>query len=206
LLRPAFIRSVTNSCRPSAGLGLPVWPVYPRSRRAPAPSYARAIKTIREEDANETSPPKAISAPDRGRGRAAGGLTFRLRASLSDAARADHRPTRSRRRILPPCRSTRYLSVTQVGWNARQRAAQSTLKRAAVQPKIDLHREPCVLDCIVQIASPSEFDVAADPNWLAHLPPPAPPGLRGVGSKPREALHKFPPAGETRLCRALRNG
>src|SRR5215211_6578666 len=38
------------------------------------------------------------------------------------------------------------LGVTQVGWSARQRAAQSMLKRAAVQPKIDLHREPGVLD------------------------------------------------------------
>jgi len=54
------------------------------------------------------------------------------------------------------------LSVTQVGWSARQRAAQSTLKRAAVQPKIDLHREPGILDRVVQIASPSELDVAAD--------------------------------------------
>jgi hypothetical protein len=52
--------------------------------------------------------------------------------------------------------------VTQVGWHARKRAAQSTLKRAAVQPKIDLHREPCVLDRVVQIANPSELDVAAD--------------------------------------------
>jgi len=36
------------------------------------------------------------------------------------------------------------------------------LKRAAVQPKIDLHREPGVLDRIVQIASTGELDVAAD--------------------------------------------
>jgi hypothetical protein len=54
------------------------------------------------------------------------------------------------------------LSVTQVGWSARQRAAQSTLKRAAVQPKIDLHCEPGILDRVVQIASTSELDVAAD--------------------------------------------
>jgi hypothetical protein len=54
------------------------------------------------------------------------------------------------------------LRVTQVGWSARQRAAQSTLKRAAVQPKIDLHREPGVLDRVVQIARASELDVAAD--------------------------------------------
>ena len=52
--------------------------------------------------------------------------------------------------------------VTQVGWSARKRAAQSTLKRAAVQPKVDLHREPGVLDRAVQIASTSELDVAAD--------------------------------------------
>jgi hypothetical protein len=54
------------------------------------------------------------------------------------------------------------LSVTEVGWSARERAAQSTLKRAAVQPKVDLHREPGVLDRAVQIASTSELDVAAD--------------------------------------------
>src|SRR5947209_12272503 len=54
------------------------------------------------------------------------------------------------------------LSVTEVGWTARERAARSTLKRAAVQPKIDLHREPGVLDRVVQIASASELDVAAD--------------------------------------------
>ena len=52
--------------------------------------------------------------------------------------------------------------VTEVGWSARKRAAQSTLKRAAVQPEIDLHCEPGVLDRVVQIASPSELDVAAD--------------------------------------------
>src|SRR5947209_10465036 len=54
------------------------------------------------------------------------------------------------------------LNVTQVGWSARERATQSTLKRAAVQPKIDLHREPGVLDRVVQIARASEVDVAAD--------------------------------------------
>src|SRR5215218_9755931 len=54
------------------------------------------------------------------------------------------------------------LSVTQVGWSARERAAQSSLKRAAVQPKVDLHREPGVLDRVVQIASTRELDVAAD--------------------------------------------
>ena len=53
-------------------------------------------------------------------------------------------------------------SVTQVGWSARKRAAQSTLERAAVQPKINLHREPGVLDRVVQIASTSELDMAAD--------------------------------------------
>ena len=52
--------------------------------------------------------------------------------------------------------------VTQVGWDARKRAAQSTLKRAAVQPKIELHREPGILDGVVQIAGPSELDVLAD--------------------------------------------
>ena len=52
--------------------------------------------------------------------------------------------------------------MTQVGWSARERATQSTLKRAAVQPKIDLHCEPGVLDRVVQIASTSELDVAAD--------------------------------------------
>ena len=54
------------------------------------------------------------------------------------------------------------LSVTQVRWTARERAAQPSLKRAAVQPKVDLHREPGVLDRVVQIASTSELDVAAD--------------------------------------------
>src|SRR2546430_9369751 len=54
------------------------------------------------------------------------------------------------------------LNVTQVGWSARERATQSTLKRAAVQPKVDLHREPGVLDRVVQIASTSELDVAAN--------------------------------------------
>ena len=51
---------------------------------------------------------------------------------------------------------------TQVRWDARKRSAQSTLKREAVQPKIDLHREPRVLDRIMQIASTCELDVAAD--------------------------------------------
>ena len=54
------------------------------------------------------------------------------------------------------------LSVTQVRWSARERAARSSLKRAAVQPKVDLHREPGVLDRAVQIASAGELDVAAD--------------------------------------------
>jgi hypothetical protein len=31
-----------------------------------------------------------------------------------------------------------------------------------MQPKVDLHREPGVLDRVVQIASTSELDVAAD--------------------------------------------
>ena len=52
--------------------------------------------------------------------------------------------------------------VTEVGWSARKRAAQSTLKRAAVQPEVNLHREPGVLDRAVPIASTSELDVAAD--------------------------------------------
>ena len=52
--------------------------------------------------------------------------------------------------------------MTEVGWSARERAAQSTLKRAAVQPEVNLHREPGVLDRAVQIASTSELDVAAD--------------------------------------------
>ena len=43
------------------------------------------------------------------------------------------------------------LSVTEVGWSARERAAQSSLKRAAVQPKVDLHREPGVLDRIKHV-------------------------------------------------------
>ena len=43
-------------------------------------------------------------------------------------------------------------SVTEVGWSARERAAQSTLKRAAVQPKVDLHREPGILDRVVHNA------------------------------------------------------
>ena len=54
------------------------------------------------------------------------------------------------------------LSATKVGRSARQRAAQSTLKRAAVQPQVDLHREPGVFDRVVQIASTSKLDVAAD--------------------------------------------
>ena len=45
---------------------------------------------------------------------------------------------------------------------ARKRAAHSTLKRAAVQPEVNLHREPGVLDRAVPIASTSELDVAAD--------------------------------------------
>src|SRR3982075_3782910 len=54
------------------------------------------------------------------------------------------------------------LSATEVDWSARERAAQSNLKWAAVQPKVDLHREPGILDRVVQIASTSELDVAAD--------------------------------------------
>jgi hypothetical protein len=54
------------------------------------------------------------------------------------------------------------LSMTQVRWSARERAAQSSLKRAAVQPKVDLHREPSVLDRVVQIAGTSELDAATD--------------------------------------------
>jgi hypothetical protein len=54
------------------------------------------------------------------------------------------------------------LSVTEVGRRAREQAAQSTLTRTAVQPKVDLHREPGVLDRIAQIAGTSELDVAAD--------------------------------------------
>ena len=53
-------------------------------------------------------------------------------------------------------------SATEVEWSTRQRAAQSTLKWAAVQPKVDLHREPGVLDRAVQIASTGEADAAAD--------------------------------------------
>jgi hypothetical protein len=55
-----------------------------------------------------------------------------------------------------------HLSVTQVRWSARQQAAQSRLKRAAVQPQIDLHGEPGILHRVVQIARASELDVAAD--------------------------------------------
>ena len=35
-------------------------------------------------------------------------------------------------------------------------------KRAAVQPKVDLHCEPGVLDRVMQIASASELDLAAN--------------------------------------------
>jgi hypothetical protein len=52
--------------------------------------------------------------------------------------------------------------ATEVEWSTRQRAAQPTLKWAAVQPKIDLHCEPGVLDCVVQIARTGEPDAAAD--------------------------------------------
>src|SRR5262245_12748484 len=41
-------------------------------------------------------------------------------------------------------------------------ATQSTLERAVVRPKIDLHRERGVLGRAVQIASTSEPDMAAD--------------------------------------------
>src|SRR5207244_1140042 len=54
------------------------------------------------------------------------------------------------------------LNVTQVGWSARERATQSTLKRAAVQPKKDLHREPGVLDRVVQVTRANEVDLSAD--------------------------------------------
>src|SRR3954464_5158022 len=53
-------------------------------------------------------------------------------------------------------------SATEVEWSTRQQAAQSTLKRAAVQPKIDLHREPGILDRAVQIAGTGELDAVAD--------------------------------------------
>ncbi len=66
-----------------------------------------------------------------------------------------HRHTRA------PGRAT-CINVTQVGGSARKRSAQPTLKRVAMEPKIDLHCEPGVLDCIVQIASTSELDAAAD--------------------------------------------
>ena len=66
--------------------------VYPRSRRALAPIYARAITTIREGDANETSPLPTL-ASGRGRFRATyrfqqpGAALYRFRAlSLSEAA------------------------------------------------------------------------------------------------------------------------
>ena len=65
--------------------------VYPRSHRAPAPIYARAIKTIREGDANETSPPH-ILASGRGRCRAAGRRAV---------ARAQAYPARPVRIIAP---------------------------------------------------------------------------------------------------------
>jgi hypothetical protein len=52
--------------------------------------------------------------------------------------------------------------VTQIGWSARKRVAQSALKRAAMQPKINLHSEPGVLYRVVQVTSTSELDVAAD--------------------------------------------
>jgi hypothetical protein len=60
------------------------------------------------------------------------------------------------RRLVDPVWAA--LSVTQVGWNARERAAQLALKRAAVQPKVDLHCEPGVLYRVVQIARASELD------------------------------------------------
>ena len=66
-----------------------------------------------------------------------------------------HRHTRA------PGRAT-CINVTQVGGSARKRSAQPTLKRVAMEPKIDLHCEPGVLDRVVQIASPSELDVAAE--------------------------------------------
>src|ERR1700730_7433116 len=65
-------------------------------------------------------------------------------------------------RPLPVAAVWAARSVAEVGWSARERAAQSSLKRAAVQPKVDLHREPGVLDRAVQIASTGELDVAAD--------------------------------------------
>src|SRR5262249_10501266 len=52
--------------------------------------------------------------------------------------------------------------VIQVGWGARKTAAQSPLEWTALQPKKDLHRKPGVLDRVVQIASTSELDMAAD--------------------------------------------
>src|SRR6476619_5240846 len=69
--------------------------VYPRSHRAPARIYARAIKAIREEDANETSPPHVL-ASGCGRCRAPGHLALLLGTSLSDAAGAFDRAVRSR--------------------------------------------------------------------------------------------------------------
>jgi hypothetical protein len=69
-------------------------------------------------------------------------------------------PERRAARMIDPVWAA--LSVTQVRWTARERAAQANLKRAAVQPKVDLHREPGVLDPAVQIASTGELDAAAD--------------------------------------------
>ena len=77
---------------PSAGIPLrPSFVRSTRSLRAPTRIYARAIKAIREEDANETSPPH-ILASGCGRCRAPGHLALRLGTSLSDAAGAHHRP------------------------------------------------------------------------------------------------------------------
>jgi hypothetical protein len=54
------------------------------------------------------------------------------------------------------------LGMTQVRWSAREGAAQSTLKWAALYPEINLHREPGVLDCVVQVAGTCELDSLAD--------------------------------------------
>src|SRR5262249_3564427 len=67
-----------------------ICPVYPSSHHVPAPIYARATKTIREEDANEASP-SPISAWGRGRCRAPCPFAGRISRNISVAAGALHR-------------------------------------------------------------------------------------------------------------------
>ena len=94
-----------RQCRSKFGRGVPsavgghptqtiICAVYPRSRRALAPIYARAITTIREGDANETSPRQLLHL-------AAGAAALPV---VSRVARAQAYPTRPVRLIIgyPP--------------------------------------------------------------------------------------------------------